>query len=60
MMKSDFQEMSMERLRAYVLEHRDDDEAFYVFVDRLQASPNRVVCTTPEEIEAELQKRISK
>lgn len=52
-----FQEMSSEELRAYVLSHRDDDEAFYAYVDRIKLKPS-VVCTTNEEIEAELHKRI--
>ena len=33
-MKPDFQSMSVKELRAYVLEHREDDEAFYALVDR--------------------------
>lgn len=30
--------MSTDELRAYFLSHRDDDEAFYVLADRLEAS----------------------
>ena len=29
--------MSRKELKAYVLAHRDDDEAFYAYVDRLHA-----------------------
>jgi len=50
--------MSEEELRAYVLSHRTDDEAFHAYVDRIKQKPG-VVCTTDEEIEAELLKRIS-
>jgi hypothetical protein len=36
-MKPDFQVMSRKELRAYVLEHRDDDEAFYAYRDKSKA-----------------------
>lgn len=36
-MKPDFQAMSRKELRAYVLEHRDDDEAFYAYRDKSKA-----------------------
>lgn len=45
--------MSKAELRAYVIEHQDDQEAFYAFVDRLRAKPSSVVypaSMTPEEI----------
>lgn len=32
--KPDFTHMSLEELRAYVLNHRDDTKAFYVYCDR--------------------------
>lgn len=44
-MKPDFKSMSKSELRAYVLEHREDQEAFYEFMDRLNA--NRSVKTYP-------------
>jgi hypothetical protein len=54
-MKPDFRTMSMKELRIYVLEHREDDEAFYTLVDRrATANPNRVLYAppkTPEERE---------
>lgn len=54
-MKPDFQTMSLKELRNYVLEHREDDEAFYTLIDRREAAnPNRVVYSpakTPEERE---------
>lgn len=37
-MKPDFDTMSKSQLRAYVLSHRDDDEAFYKLADRLESS----------------------
>jgi len=36
MNRHNFQTMSRKELRAYVLAHREDREAFYAFVDRLQ------------------------
>jgi hypothetical protein len=34
--KPDFRSMSNEELRKYVLEHREDDEAFYELSDRIR------------------------
>ncbi|MBC6475800.1 MAG: hypothetical protein GDA48_25790 [Hormoscilla sp. GM102CHS1] len=34
-MKPNFQTMTKKELRAYVLAHRDDDEAFYAYVDNI-------------------------
>ena len=39
-MKPDFDKMSIAELRAYLLSHRNDDEAFYELADRLEASSN--------------------
>ncbi|GCL40236.1 hypothetical protein SR1949_53710 [Sphaerospermopsis reniformis] len=40
MRKLDFKTMSMKELRAYVLSHRHDQEAFYFYVDKLNAEGN--------------------
>lgn len=37
-MKPDFDMMSIAELRAYLLSHRTDDEAFYKLADRLEAT----------------------
>jgi hypothetical protein len=37
-MKPNFDTMSIAELRAYLLSHRNDDEAFYKLADRLEAS----------------------
>jgi hypothetical protein len=37
-MKPDFDTMSTTELRAYLLAHRDDDDAFYKLADRLEAN----------------------
>lgn len=53
MTKPNFDAMTKSELRAYVIAHQEDQEAFYAFADRLQAQPNRVVypaSMTPEEI----------
>ncbi|BAZ82221.1 DUF6887 family protein [Sphaerospermopsis kisseleviana] len=42
MIKFDFKTMSMKELRAYVLSHRHDQEAFYFYVDKLNAEGNWV------------------
>jgi len=39
MTKPDFQAMTKQELRAYVLEHRQDEEAFHALVDRLSQNP---------------------
>jgi hypothetical protein len=33
-MNFNFNEMTLKELRAYVLAHRDDNEAFYAYMDR--------------------------
>ncbi|MFK0735177.1 MAG: DUF6887 family protein [Gloeotrichia echinulata GP01] len=51
-----FEEMPLEQLRAYILEHRNDDEAFQAYISRRRAqSPNSVPMTI-EQAEAELQR----
>lgn len=39
MTRPDFDLMSHQELQTYVLEHRDDQEAFYALVDRFHAEP---------------------
>ncbi len=54
-MKLDFHAMGKKELRAYVLAHKEDLEAFNTFVDRLKAdNPNSILYPaplTPEAIE---------
>lgn len=49
-MKPDFQAMSKAELRAYVLEHRDDTEAFHALTDRILASPT-LKWYSPEDVD---------
>jgi hypothetical protein len=53
-MKLNFTAMSISELRTYVLEHRDDQEAFYALMDRLSANPPTATYpypNTPENLE---------
>ncbi|GAA6623096.1 DUF6887 family protein [Scytonema sp. NUACC26] len=49
MTKLNFYTMSREELRAYVLEHRDDEEAFQALMDKLQELPG-VEITSIEQL----------
>ncbi len=55
--KPNFQQMSIEQLRAYVLAHRNDEKAFHAYIDRRRAAVINAVPMTIEEAEAELQRR---
>ncbi len=57
MKKINFQEIPLEQLKAYILEHRHDDEAFHVYINRRHAANPNPVKMTIEEAEAELQRR---
>jgi hypothetical protein len=41
-MKPNLYEMSLKELRAYVLAHRDDNEAFYAYMDKSKTEGNWV------------------
>lgn len=51
MTKHNFQAMSRKELLAYMLEHRDDDEAFRVFMDKVHAEPSTEVYPAPKSID---------
>jgi hypothetical protein len=38
--KPNFQKMTRKELRAYVLSHRDDEEAIHLYMDRLHTDPD--------------------
>lgn len=42
MSQPNFQTMSQKELQCYVLEHREDQEVFYAYVDRLHVESNWV------------------
>ncbi len=53
MSQPNFDAMSKAELRAYVIAHQDNQEAFYALVDRITANPSSVTypaTMTPEEI----------
>ncbi len=41
-MKLKFETMTRQELRAYILEHREDEEAFQVYLDRVMAEPGEI------------------
>jgi hypothetical protein len=42
MSKPNFAAMTRKELRTYILEHREDDEAFQVYMDRVTAEPSEI------------------
>ena len=53
-MKPDFNQMSKNELRQYLISHQDDQEAFYNYVDRLKSHPATKVYSnslSPSEID---------
>jgi hypothetical protein len=58
MTQINFDEMSDKELLNYIRTHPSDTKAFHKYMDRLDARPG-VLCTTDDEFEAELRKRIS-
>ena len=41
--KPNFKAMTSQELKVYVLSHRNDDEAFYAYVDKVKEREDRVV-----------------
>ncbi|MEB3232702.1 MAG: hypothetical protein VKJ64_16960 [Leptolyngbyaceae bacterium] len=50
-MKPDFSTMSRKELRAYVLTHRDDEDAFFAYVDRSNQEATWVDCPPVDSVE---------
>ncbi len=48
-MKPDFANMTTSDLRAYVLQHREDEEALHVLIDKLHANSSSVRVYSPED-----------
>ena len=59
MNKPNFADMTTADLRAYVLEHRADDEAFHLLVDRVSAQP-AVKVNSMEHLKQLVQERLDK
>ena len=51
MTKANFQGMTKQELRAYVLEHRDDRKAFYALTDKLREEPGIEITSTQQMLE---------
>ncbi|MBW4644773.1 MAG: hypothetical protein KME23_17720 [Goleter apudmare HA4340-LM2] len=57
MTKPDFQQMTLDELKNYVLAHRDDEEAFQTYITRKRALAVNAIPMTIEEAEADLERR---
>jgi hypothetical protein len=51
MSKPDFKAMSQSELQQYVLAHREDQEAFYAYVDKLHAEGNWIEMPAVESVQ---------
>ncbi|WP_009632112.1 DUF6887 family protein [Synechocystis sp. PCC 7509] len=51
MMKPDFKAMTRKELREYILKNREDDEAFYSYMDKIHAEPPTEVYPAPQSID---------
>jgi hypothetical protein len=51
MNKLDLKAMSQKDLHKYILDHRDDQEAFYIYVDKLHAEGNWIEMPAVETLE---------
>ena len=49
-MKSKFEAMSRQELRTHILEHREDKEAFQIYLDQVMAEPSEIY-PAPKNIE---------
>ena len=55
---SDYLSLNYQELKQYIKNHPEDEEAFQHFLKLMRQKPG-VVVSTPEQLEAELQRRIS-
>ena len=51
MNQPDFQAMSQQELQNYMLSHREDQEAFYAYVDRLHQEGNWIEMPPVDSVE---------
>ncbi len=52
--RPDYQNMTLQELRQYFLSHRDNDEAFYAYIDKVREKNDRVTyppLTSVEDME---------
>ncbi len=58
--KSNFNEMSFKELRAYIVEHREDDEAIHeLFVNRVNPNATQYSTSDPKEIEEIIRRKLN-
>ncbi|MGV0024330.1 DUF6887 family protein [Phormidesmis priestleyi] len=50
-MKPNFAAMTRKELRAYLLAHRNDEEAFFAYVDRSEVEANWIELPSVESVE---------
>lgn len=55
---TDYLTLNEQQLRQYVISNPQDEEAFQHYLSIMRAKPG-VVVSTPEELEAELKRRIN-
>lgn len=58
MTQPNFDNMSRHELLAYIRKNPQDTEAFYKYMDMLQATPGRVTVNSAAELETEMRKRV--
>ncbi len=58
MSEIDYRQLTEAELRSYVKQHPQDEDAFQHYLAIMRAKPNRVIVSTPEQLEAELRKRL--
>jgi len=51
MTNPNFESMTRRELRDYMLENRNDDDAFHAYMDRLYALPNKVWHPAPKSMD---------
>lgn len=51
MMQPNFDAMTRKELRAYILEHRNDDEAFRIYMNRITDEPATETYPAPQSID---------
>lgn len=60
MSQPDFKTMPQQELRAYVIAHQDDQEAFCELVDRFHANPNKVTVKADEDMAPHIKRMVER
>ncbi len=59
MSSANYQQLTEVELRNYIKHHPEDEETFQYYLTVVRAKPNRVVVSTPQQLEMELKKRLN-